>query len=303
MSAAASGPRTPRKIEYDEPLANPNASFVPRAESFLSGVQPGAIGSILVLVALSTGIGYGGYTVLQEVQRVQLAPLDTAPGVVADIDPLKSTGGGLPGLAVENAAEGATVALQPEDAAGEALDRLYRPEALEVPVLVERDGPIAAIDPGSVGVLPNTETATDAAVAAALEVAPLGSTPVQVVAEAAPGLELLAVRPSWVRVQAADGTVIFEKILDAGERYALPMSEEPPTLRVGESGSLYFAVNGQTYGPAGERGSVTKNLVLTPEVLTSTYALADLSRDEDLARFVDVAEVIPAPELPEAVSE
>ena len=30
----------------------------------------------------------------------------------------------------------------------EALDRLYRPQALEAPVMTPRDGPIAAIDPG-----------------------------------------------------------------------------------------------------------------------------------------------------------
>lgn len=63
-------------------------------------------------------------------------------------------------------------------------------------------------------------------------------------------MELLAVRPSWVRVQSADGTVLFEKILDAGERYVVPTMELPPVLRAGNSGSLYFAVNGQTYGPA-----------------------------------------------------
>jgi hypothetical protein len=130
-------------------------------------------------------------------------------------------------------------------------------------------------------------------VAAALETPELGSTPVQVVADV-PELELLAVRPAWVRVTAPDGTVIFEKILDAGERYAIPASDEAPVLRVGESGALYFAVNGETYGPAGADGSVTKNLTLSPETLTAAYAVADLTRDADLARFVNVAQVDPA---------
>ncbi|MGB2892750.1 MAG: DUF4115 domain-containing protein, partial [Albidovulum sp.] len=102
----------------------------------------------------------------------------------------------------------------------------------------------------------------------------------------------------WVRVQAADGTVIFEKILDAGERYALPKLEEPPVMRVGESGALYFAVNGQTYGPAGSRGSVTKNLVLSPEALTGKYAVADLESDADLAKYAtavaDAGAALPA---------
>ena len=98
-------------------------------------------------------------------------------------------------------------------------------------------------------------------------------------------VELLAVRPAWVRITAADGSTIFEKILDAGERYPLPKLEEAPILRVGESGALYFAVNGQTYGPAGARGSVTKNVTLSPEALTAAYAVADMAQDADLVKF------------------
>lgn len=50
---------------------------------------------------------------------------------------------------------------------------------------------------------------------------------VQVVADAKPGIEVLAVRPSWVRVSSADGAVVlFEKILEAGERYQVPAMEQ-----------------------------------------------------------------------------
>jgi hypothetical protein len=255
------------------------------------------VGSILVLLLLIGGIGYGGWSVLQEVQKVTLAPVDQAPGVVADLDPLAGAGKTLADQ--QDSGEVALAALPGQDAlppAPDALDRLYRPQALDVPVLVARDGPIAAIDPHSVGLLPVAETQT--AEAAQVQPQPaFGETPVQVVAADAPEVELLAVRPAWVRVQAADGTVIFEKILDAGERYALPKLEEPPVMRVGESGALYFAVNGQTYGPAGERGSVTKNLVLSPEALTGKYALADLESDADLAKYstavADAAAVVP----------
>ena len=304
MSSAASGPRTSRpKIEYSEPLANPNAIFVPRGASFWSGIQPSAIGSVAVLLVLIGGIGYGGWTVLQEVQKVQLAPIDQAPVVTADLDPLQAGATGPGGGSGGDLAE--LAGLPGDDTlpqAPDTLDRLYRPEALDVPVLVARDGPIAAIDPRTVGALAGA--AGDPAAAEAAEAAPLGESPVQVVAADAPEVELLAVRPAWVRVQAPDGTVIFEKILDAGERYALPKLEEPPVLRVGESGALYFAVNGTTYGPAGARGVVTKDVTLSPEALTANYALADLSSDDDLARYVAVAdaaalvgaEPVPAPE-------
>jgi hypothetical protein len=102
------------------------------------------------------------------------------------------------------------------------------------------------------------------------------------------------VRPAWVRVQAADGTILFEKNLDAGERYIVPQMEVPPVLRAGNSGSVYFAVNGKTYGPAAPGAQVVKNVALSPEALTQAYALADLESDADLGRFVtEVAEALP----------
>jgi hypothetical protein len=118
---------------------------------------------------------------------------------------------------------------------------------------------------------------------------------VQVTAEAPPAVELLAVRPSWVRVSAADGTVLFEKILDAGERFVVPQMEEPAVLRAGNSGSLYFVVNGQSYGPSAPGAQVVSNIALSPEALTQKYSLADLTADEDLTRFAsEVAEAQPA---------
>lgn len=295
MSAAASGPQpsTRRKKEYEDPLADPNAIFVPRGEAFFSGVQPGAVGSIAVLVALISVIGYGGWSVLKEVQRVQLAPVDQAPGVIAELDPLAGAlaTGATAGATEVLAAALPTADLQPDP---EALDRLYRPQALDTPVLVARDGPIAAIDPRTVGVLASAAPQGDAGTDIAGANAPAqGGTQVQVVKADAPAVELIAARPSWVRVQAADGTVLLEKVLDAGERYAVPATDEPTVLRAGESGAIYFAVKGATYGPAGPNGSVTKDISLTPDALTTRYVAADPAADEDLARAVAFASAQP----------
>ena len=92
----------------------------------------------------------------------------------------------------------------------------------------------------------------------------------------APELEVLAVRPAWVRVTSADGTVLLEKTMDAGERFALPKLESPPVLRAGNSGAIYFAVNGRTYGPAAPGAQVVKNVELSPASLTAKYVFADL---------------------------
>jgi hypothetical protein len=131
----------------------------------------------------------------------------------------------------------------------------------------------------------------------------LGETPVQVVAADVSPVELLAVRPAWVRVQAADGTIILEKILDSGERFTIPSTEEPPILRVGESGALYFAVNGETYGPAGERGVVTKDVELSVEALKAAYLVADVAQDADLAQFTTTVADATAIAAPETAAE
>lgn len=261
MSAAASGPvAKPARAtpEARDPFAQ--ASFVPRRESLFARVEPGAVGSFAVLIALIGALGYGGWSVLQEVQRVQLAPVNEAPAVVAEIDPLGN---------VKPAADGAA-----DQTA--AADLPARAQALDVPVMTPRDGPIAAITPE---VTPSANP-VEQAVAEAVTEDP------QVVADAAPVVELLAVRPSWVRVSAADGTVLFEKILDAGERYTVPALAQAPVLRAGNSGSVYFTVNGKAYGPASPGSNVVKNLSLDVASLQATFQPADPSRDADLATFV-----------------
>lgn len=110
------------------------------------------------------------------------------------------------------------------------------------------------------------------------------------VAADAPPLELLAARPAWVRVTASDGTVLLEKIMDAGERFTLPNLEQAPLLRTGNSGAVYFAVNGRTYGPAAPGPQVVKNVELSQDNLTATYTLADLNADPELAQMVAMAQ-------------
>jgi len=291
MSAAASPARKTAarhraNQDFGDPLANPNATFIPRAETLFSRVEPGAIGSLLLLMGLIGGIGYGGWSVLQQIQRVQLAPVEQAPLVVAEIDPLGNIQGQAPLVRSAPvptvAADSAGPQLAADLSGQSGVDRLYRPQALEVPVMTARDGPISGINP-------HQNAQRDAIASAVAEVA--AEDAVQVVASDAPMVELLAVRPSWVQVKTTDGTVLFEKILDAGERYAVPAMETAPLLRAGNSGSLYFSVQGKTYGPAAPGAQVVKNVTLSPESLTGAYALADLSGDRDLAKFVAVAQV------------
>ncbi len=297
MSAEASSIR-----KSDEPLRRPKREidplvgtatpFLPASESFLARIEPGAIGSALVLVALIGAIGYGGYSVLNEVQRVTVAPVENTPDVLADLDPLA-------GMAIENEdviTPDTIAAFQPPS--DEGLDRLYRPEALDVPVMIARDAPISTLDPSRVGALSGDLPAADRDSTLVLAE---GDTPTQqsprVLADAPPELRVVAVRAAWVRVRAADGTSIYEGVMNAGDYYDVPAMEEPPTIRIGESGGIYFAVNGTHYGPAGARGSVTSNLALDAEQLVAQYEAPDITVDADLESFVAELQTAPAPEL------
>ena len=269
-----------------DPFAQPSTPFVPTNDAFMSRVEPGAIGSTLVLVTLLGAIGFGGWTVLNEVQQVRVAPVDETPIVLTDLDPVAR--------ATVPFEENETVAAITGYVAPvvDGLDRLYRPKALDTPVLVARDAPISMINPKNFGAF----AAEQADAAAQNEpvlladgtvlIAPIEGTVPQVVEQIPDQVQLVAVRPAWVRVSAADGTSVFEGILDAGDTYPIPMTEDPATLRVGESGAIYFAVNGQHFGPAGPRGQVTSKVALSADALTQKYMVADISADQDLARVV-----------------
>lgn len=330
MSAAASSvrrsdvPSQPAPGRGDARLTAPSTPFIPANESILSRIEPGAIGSVAVLVALITAIGYGGWSVLKEVQRVQVSPVENTPDVLADLDPLADARDGR--RARDSDRDGESVQASADSLGtpeGETLDRLYRPEALDLPVLVARDGPISTLDPMQGGTLPGAGAlpgagkdgttaladaseagsgAIDAAIASAIGTAPSASQPSapqpvspQVVAEAPTDVQMVAVRPAWVRVRAPDGSVIYEGIMNAGDTYDVPATETPPTLRVGESGAIYFKVAGRHYGPAGPRGAVTDNMALASEGLTEELTVADLSEDSDLESYVaELEQPVPA---------
>ena len=302
--ASAKAERAAKKSgNNSDPISNPNVAFAPARESAFARIEPSAIGSMLVLLTLIGGIGYGGWAVLQEVQRVQFAPVEQAPGVTVNVDPLATT------ETVIAAVDQSSDFISPTP---DALDRLYRPQALEVPVMVARDGPIAALDPASFGTLANE---TDLRgpdlrrVMAGLQTPDLSTdqsldqttdpTLIKVVEEGVPEVAIFAVREAWVRVRSASGTVIFEKVMAPGEKFTLPKTEEPATLRTGYAGTVYFAVNGETYGPAGEGASVVSKVALGETAIKDKYTLADLSKSEELSRVVAELSKVPVAESQE----
>ena len=289
MSAEASVIKKPTREERmtrsadNDIFKRPSTPFTPVGDSLLSRIEPGALGSVLVLVALIGAIGFGGWSVLKEVQRVQVSPVDETPVVLSDLDPLAGALNPAP-QASSNTVTAENMAIPRTD----TLDRLYRPAALDVPVLVARDAPIASIDPHSVGSFgaPTFDSQRIVSVTTSTDTPDSTIAVPQVVEGPAPELRLVAAYPSWVRIRAADGKVIFEGIMNKGDSWDVPATQEPPTLRTGESGALYFAMDGQYYGPVGDRGSVTSNLPLQRQALAEVYEPALLEENSALATMV-----------------
>ena len=233
-------------------------------------ISLGGLTSALALLALIVGLGYGGYALLQDIQRVGFAPLPDAPEVVAEAP-----------LITPPLVEGGLL-LRPDSEAyqGDGVLAATAPADLPPPSLAPRDGPISAIDPDTSGIfrVPSHQaepviaeagandrmrgpswgdaTVPDAqvhqAATAAADAAPAG--PAKIV--------IHVTDTAWIRVRDGETATVFEGTLSPGSRFEVPERTVAPLLRAGNAGAVYVLINGAPYGPLGGSGSVIKNVSL-----------------------------------------
>lgn len=246
------------------------------ASGLLDNFSPSGIASLMVLMLLIGGLGFGGWTVLQDIQRVEFAPVNQTPGVVADVRDINTP---------SNEAIGpSNVSIAMATPVNDPMEQLYRPQELALPQLEPRDGPIASIDPNSVGALAQAEIPEELQVVSLPEVTPeiaLPDGPVMTIAPDVPEMSIYAARAAWVRIYEKDGAVIFEKILEKGERYTVPVDAAIPMLRAGNSGSVYLIKNGVPYGPVGKGTSVAKGVSLTASEVETRFEFAEIELPVD----------------------
>lgn len=267
-----------------DPFAKPNTPYTPPSEPFFERVNFRALGSTLVLLLLIGGLGYGAMNVVQKVQQVQVVPVEQPPVVATDIDPLTTSQG-------DQIAQIDDPEISAPTSVGD-LDRLYKlsPE-LESPAFVQRDGPIGILDPAERGVfaerlalsqLPRVERSTtlDPALLPEEVAAALPEKPVSEVV-------MFAVRDVWARAVAPDGTRVFQGIMQPGQEFDLPQTEQPVRLRAGNSGSLYFRIDGVIYGPAGPGTSVVKRVSMARADLLEKYTTTENDQDPALAAYIE----------------
>lgn len=243
------------------------------------------LASIGVLAALVVGLGFGGWTVLQNLQRVGFTPLPNAPEVLATAPDIFT-----PDQVVETA--------HLEDSAPDAprisLATLYAEQEIAAPVLTPRDGPISSIDPMQAGVFappspiePPVELvviedkqpvdAVEQAIAArnkAGEAADAMSAGDLEFAQST-GLKILATEAAWVRVRDETKRVLFTGTLSAGDRFELPEEAAAPVLRAGNAGAVYIVIDGVAFGPLGKGPVVAKNVLLTADAVKAAYPAAE----------------------------
>ena len=273
------GGQKPQLGFNDDPLTQSKiGALVAASSSFDIGASLSGLASILVLGGLITGLGYGGWRVLQEVQRVELTPVAQAAVTEGQgfdpVTPAFSPGAPAP----------------VEDPRGAQLAELFEGAAQSAPNIDPRDGPIAQIDPNLVGSFPG-ETILEPAVKSeellidvalgpridTLDETLLEASFARAAEEELGYVEVVALQAAWVRVTTGDGSSLFEKILEPGEAYRLPEGVEDPRLRAGNAGSVYIRLGRQHYGPLGDGPRVAKNVSLLPEEVETTWAEAALS--------------------------
>lgn len=254
--------QNPVRPAHADPIARPRIPMTPQSTGFLSNLSLSAFGSVAILTLLLLGLGYGSWTVLQEVQRVQFVPVNQTPGVTSDVATLSTE----PTTQQDNVVGlNPTTQLQTTN-----LDQLYRPQELDVPQMVARDAPISSIDAGSLGAYADTQPPSVVAhqVPKPEPVAP------RVIAEGPPPVDVVALKAAWVRVYFDDGSVLFEKILNAGESYRIPNNVEGAKLRAGNAGAVFVLVGQKSYGPVGSPGGVVRDIALSEDSVTAKMALA-----------------------------
>ena len=267
------------------------SSFHASKENLLNNIDFKALISSLVLVFFLSGLFYGIYNVVQQIQQVQISAVDQPPLLQSDLDPL------LPLVPIESSSI--------QNLAKKELDytRIYRPQALDSPILEPRDGPISGLDPEILGTFGTVNSLTSQNIplkdlksnsSISLIRQPKKPTELQFKKAGSDKVQLLASEGVWVRIKDREGVTLYEQIMNAGRPFNVPTTDLAPFIdRAGNSGSLFFVINGQLYGPAGEKSATVKNISLSSENIIDNYDLFTPNVESALYSFLRKLRPIP----------
>ena len=99
-------------------------------------------------------------------------------------------------------------------------------------------------------------------------------------------MNIFVTNPSWIRINDTGSTVVFEKILKAGEVLEIQDNWFNGTLRTGNAKDLFFLLNGVTYGPVSDSRKVIKNFKIDAQNIFKSLKINDL-KDGYLNSFLN----------------
>jgi len=246
----------------DDPILNPQIPKNKIQNGKFNNFSISGLFSLTALLILIFGLGYGGVTVLNEVQKVNLSPLNQLPSIKTNTSTLSNENSFFEKINTNNL----------NIASNADLENLYRPTELILPLLTPRDGPISAIDPSSSGVYAQEDKSL---IDLEIETSTFKITQAPQVTEKEPkAIYVIAQKPAWVRIFESNGNILFENILDTGQRYKVPKSAKSAMLRAGNSGFVYLMIGDDFYGPLGTSTGVAKKVNLQSEMIIENYELA-----------------------------
>ena len=246
----------------DDPILNPQIQKNKIQNGKFNNFSISGLFSLTALLLLIFGLGYGGVTVLNEVQKVNLSPLNQLPSIKTNTSTLSNENSFFEKINTNNL----------NIASNADLENLYRPTELILPLLTPRDGPISAIDPSSSGVYAQEDKSL---IDLEIETSTFKITQAPQVTEKEPkAIYVIAQKPAWVRIFEPNGNILFENILDTGQRYKVPKSAKSAMLRAGNSGFVYLMIGDDFYGPLGTSTGVAKKVNLQSEMIIENYELA-----------------------------
>ena len=276
-----------RKKTEDSLFISPTTAYLPEQKKWYENIEPGAVGSLCVTIALVSALGYGAWSFFQEIQKVDLTPTESQPVVLTELQNLPTA------LDITN-----NLMLDKSVGSKESssrINRIYRSTALDQPVIVARDEPISKLDPNQFGLFTpipeSNETGIEEIISALIPKKNSDKEELQlkfpkVSADTPPLVTLITSKEAWIEIIAADGSVIFKNLMQPGSEFALPQTERPPKLLAGMSGYVYMAIDGILYGPAGKGVNVVKNVALDAKSIMASYEPAQIKGDPDLQKLV-----------------
>ena len=271
----------------DSLFITPTTAYLPKQKKWYENIEPGAVGSLSVTIALVSALGYGAWSFFQEIQKVDLTPTESQPIVITELQTLPTALDITNNLMLDKSGK-------PQEGSSR-INRIYRSTALDQPVIVARDEPISKLDPNQFGLfapIPSRDKIGIEEIISALipkknsEDERLQTNFPKVSVDTSPVVTLITSKEAWIEIIAADGSVIYKNLMQPGSEFALPQTELPPKLLAGMSGYVYMAIDGMLYGPAGKGVDVVKNVALDAKSIMESYEPAQIKGDPDLQKLV-----------------